>query len=157
MQKQFDQVGEFHETFGVPVFETPSIAKDRISLRISLLREEVSEFEEALREGNIENALKEWADIMYVLIGSGLEFGFAQAADPVFDEVHRSNMSKVIPSGYDAMKEEATLPKGVAVERCPTGGYLLRRKDGKVVKPSTYSPADISPIVDFFSAKKPRP
>lgn len=147
MKKQLDQVAEFHNAFSVPVMQSPAIDPERISLRLKLLREEVDEFAEALRSGDIAHALKEWADILYILNGTALEFGFQHVAEPVFDEVHRSNMSKVIQSGYDAMKEEMELPKNVVVQRAPTGGYLLRREDGKIVKPSTYSPADVAEVL----------
>jgi len=61
---------------------------------------------------------KELADLLYVVYGTAVSYGLDM--DPVFREVHRSNLSKV-------------------------GGY--KREDGKWVKPPTYSPADVKPLL----------
>ncbi len=68
--------------------------------------------------GNLAALAKEMADLLYVVYGTAVSYGIDM--DPVFREVHRSNLSKV-------------------------GGY--KRADGKWVKPPTYSPADIEPLL----------
>ena len=70
-------------------------------------------------EKNLPNIAKELADLLYVVYGTAVSYGID--LEPVFQEVQRSNMSKV-------------------------GGY--KREDGKWVKPATYSPAVIKPILE---------
>jgi predicted HAD superfamily Cof-like phosphohydrolase len=116
-----NQVKEFHEKFGLKVNDNPVIPdNDLIKLRINLIREEVAEFENELNTNSIDlcAVAKELADILYVVVGTAVSFGID--LEPVLDEVHRSNMSKVWEDGT-----------------------IKRREDGKILKPPTYSPAKI--------------
>lgn len=117
-------VREFHEAFGLPVAESVTVPDtDRIALRRSLIREESNE---AIHElsgflysfGKAENLAKELADLLYVTYGCALEFGID--LDKVFEEVHRSNMSKL---GED--------------------GKPIYREDGKVIKGPNYRPPNL--------------
>ncbi len=112
------QVAEFHQTFGIDHPTEPRIlTEDRLKLRETLIREELGEFIEAMQAGELNNAIKEAADLLYVVYGTFVEMGVDN--EPFFAEVHRSNMSK--KDGH-------------------------RRADGKWVKPDNYSPADIAKI-----------
>jgi predicted HAD superfamily Cof-like phosphohydrolase len=118
-------VRAFHRSFKLPVLDKPTIPpKDRIKLRIALLREEVDELEAALNAGDLENALKEITDIQYVLDGAYAETGLWKVKDAAFWEVHRSNMSKLGPNGMP-----------------------IYREDGKVRKGPNYSPANLHLLV----------
>lgn len=178
--KQLQQVREWHEAFGVPVFAKHNISSyGRLKLRKELIKEELSELEEADKKGDIQEIAKECCDLIYVTLGTFLELGWAdedhismyhlqwgvdaemesnlrltkKAVDrfvghsysndldlilihlegymlgrgiihqfeKCFDEVHRSNMSKL---GSD--------------------GKPVYREDGKVLKGPNYSPADLS-------------
>ena len=80
--------------------------------------QEFDELKEAFERNDLPHIAKELADLLYVVYGTAISYGIDM--EPVFQEVQRSNMSKV-------------------------GGY--KRKDGKWVKPATYSPANIEPIL----------
>lgn len=126
INRQLSQVKEWHHAFGVPVLKHPMAPTcDRQDLRHKLLMEEVKEFGDELNLDpsvvKMENIAKELADIIYVAYGTVLEFGLQDVFDRVFDEVQRSNMSKL---GDD--------------------GNPVKRIDGKVLKGPNYSPADLS-------------
>lgn len=140
-----DLVKEFHKTYDVPMLDKPGIpGKDRCKLRIELLAEELREFAEAIEEGDIEHINKEYNDLKYVLFGAGIEFGFENGVEErSFKEIHRSNMSKVC-------KDEATAQKltnGTGAIREVPGGFVAYNASGKVLKPDTYSKADLSFLV----------
>jgi len=95
MKKQLDLVKDFHEKFNALVSEKPSlIPEDRLSLRYRLMKEEVDEYFAGARKGDIENIAKELADILYVVYGTVIEHGLQDKMEDIFDEVHRSQMSK---------------------------------------------------------------
>ena len=113
-------VREFHKQFDIHVAESPGVPDAKTTaLRERLIQEEFDELKEAMNAGNLPGIAKELADLLYVVYGTAVSCGIDVA--PVFREVQRSNMSKV-------------------------GGY--KRSDGKWVKPPTYSPARIEPILD---------
>lgn len=113
---------EFHETFDGENHQLSTDARalegDLLELRKTLLREEFEELMEALDEGDVAHAYKEAADLKYVLYGLDVHMG--QRLDAVFEEVHKSNMSKV----WD-------------------DGKVHRREDGKILKPPTYVAPDL--------------
>lgn len=112
-------VQEFHEQFDIHVSPTPAVPDEPTKLlRKRLIQEEFEELQEAMQEKDLPSIAKELADLLYVVYGTAVSLGIDM--EPVFKEVHRSNMSKV-------------------------GGY--KREDGKWVKPPTYSPANILPII----------
>ena len=128
MSKAIQMVKEWHAKFGVPVLDQPGFpGKERADLRRNLINEEAEEFETASLNGDVVEAADALADLLYVVYGAALEWGIP--IDAVFAEVHRSNMSKVWPDGS-----------------------VHYREDGKVLKPSTYSPADIGPILSTANA-----
>ena len=157
--KSFDEpsalssVAEFHETFDLPVTSHPAIPDaDRCALRINLLEEELQELKEAIKEGDIVEAADAFADLQYVLSGAILEFGLGRRFKSIFDEVQRSNMSKVCKNLEEA---EATLDhyrahKGMEGEIVAKDDrYLVYRKtDRKVLKSVNYAEAKLEPLVN---------
>ena len=112
-------VAEFHQAFDIAASSTPTVPDEPTrSLRVRLIQEEFDELTEALARGTITAVAKELADLLYVVYGTAVSCGIDM--EPVFREVHRSNMSKV-------------------------GGH--KRADGKWVKPPHYSPAVLDPIL----------
>lgn len=96
MEKQLEQVKEFHNKLNVVWNDEPTVVSDTTrSLRISLLREEVEEAIEAMEEGDIEHLAKELADVLYATYGTIGAYGLADKMPTVFSEVHASNMTKV--------------------------------------------------------------
>ena len=119
MTEEQAMVEEFHKKFDILVHTSPTDAsEDTRRLRIRLIQEEFDELKESMVEGNLAALAKEMADLLYVVYGTAVSYGIDM--EPVFREVHRSNLSKV-------------------------GGY--KREDGKWVKPPTYSPAKIEPLL----------
>jgi predicted HAD superfamily Cof-like phosphohydrolase len=114
---------EFHEKFGLTAINAPTIPneKDR-KLRVELIREDFREFVEASEQLDIVAAADAIADLLYVVYGAAVTWGIP--ADECFLEVHRSNMTKVW-----------------------SDGTVKRREDGKIMKPPTYSPAQLEPIL----------
>jgi len=119
MVHEQSMVEAFHRMFDIVVNPVPTVADGSTRrLRVQLIQEEFDELKEALAAEDLSSIAKEMADLLYVVYGTAVSYGIDM--DPVFREVHRSNMSKV-------------------------GGY--KREDGKWVKPATYSPARIEPIL----------
>lgn len=145
-------VAQFHRTFGLPVIDDPSIPDPkRCELRINLLQEELNELKEAVVEQDIVGIADALADLQYVLSGAVLEFGLADRFKELFDEVHRSNMSKTCKSPQEAiatqehyLNEKDTESFVVELDK----EYLVyRSEDKKVLKSINYSPADLESIV----------
>lgn len=107
----FENVREFHETYGQPVGKNPQfLSEDRMALRKRLIEEEYAEFLEAVEEGDLANAGKELADLIYVVQGTAVEMGIN--LDWVMKEVHNSNMSKLDENGKPIYREDGKVLKG---------------------------------------------
>lgn len=148
----------FHRLFQCPVVDEPAIPDaKRCQLRVNLLQEELDELKAAIAAGDVVEVADAFADIQYVLAGAVHEFGMGTRFGTLFDEVHRSNMSKACASLAEA---EATVAhyeaKGQpgAIHEVE-GKWLVKRKDdGKVLKSVNYSPASLAPILDAQPADK---
>ena len=107
----FEKVGLFMKTFGQEVKITPSLSSEKINnLRISLINEELEEFKEAIRNNDLKEAADALTDILYVTYGAGHAFGIN--LDKCFDEVQRSNMSKLDEDGKPIYNEFGKVMKG---------------------------------------------
>lgn len=121
-----EQVQEFHETYGLPVEDAPNLSDPQTNeLRINLLAEELDELKVALAEDDKVEVLDALIDLQYVLDGAFLSLGFADVKEAAFNEVHRSNMSKL---GAD-------------------GKPIRREGDGKVMKGPNYFKPDMVQFV----------
>lgn len=106
MKKELELVKIFHEKFKVPTLDEPSlIPEDRYNLRHSLMEEEVGEYVEGAKNGDLENIAKELCDILYGVYGTILEHGLQDRIEEIFEEVHNSHMSKDY-SQYKMIKGE---------------------------------------------------
>jgi predicted HAD superfamily Cof-like phosphohydrolase len=126
MEKQIAAVEEFHQAYRVPAENSPkaSLSIDIIELRHRLMAEENQEYLEAAKEGDLVEVADALGDMMYILAGTMISHGMQNVIDEVFDEIHRSNMSKL---GQD--------------------GQPLYREDGKVMKGPNYFKPDIQSIL----------
>ncbi|WP_028981045.1 nucleoside triphosphate pyrophosphohydrolase family protein [Sporocytophaga myxococcoides] len=145
-------VAEFHKTFKHPIEPEPLIPSEkRCKLRVSLLAEELKELEEAIENKDIVAVADALCDLQYVLSGAVLEFGLGKKFPELFNEVQRSNMSKVCHSVEEAEKTIAHYKNRDNTEAYYTesaGKYLVYRKsDNKTLKSVFYSPADLEKIV----------
>jgi|688.fasta_scaffold29594_7 predicted HAD superfamily Cof-like phosphohydrolase len=123
MERQILQVLEFQNAFEVKMPIQPKmLSRKRARLRQALLEEEVKELREAKNILDVADAI---CDILYITYGTAHEYGMADRLVMLFDEVHRSNMSKMGPDGNPIFRE-----------------------DGKVLKPETYSEPKLRPILE---------
>ncbi len=112
---------EFNNAFDIPKLDAPGLGTDElIELRIKLLVEEVQEYAEAARAGDMVEILDALADIGYILAGTIINHGMQHIYDDSFNEVHRSNMAKLVD------------------------GKVIRREDGKVLKPQDWQPPNLA-------------
>jgi len=107
----FEKVGLFMKTFGQEVKEKPELSTEKINkLRVSLINEELEEFKEAIKNNDLKEATDALTDILYVTYGAGHAFGVN--LDKCFDEVQRSNMSKLGNDGKPIYNDEGKVMKG---------------------------------------------
>ena len=107
----FDKVGTFMKTFGQEVKTKPSFSTDKINkLRLDLIKEELSELTEALKNKDLLEVADALTDILYVTYGAGHAFGIN--LDKCFDEVQNSNMSKLDNNGKPIYNEDGKVMKG---------------------------------------------
>ncbi len=128
MQKQINQLIEWHTKFEVPFRTVPDPFDDSdgniatLRLRARIMKEEVKEWEtEAIYNETMDKRAKELADILYTVFGTIITEGLQDKIEKVFDLVHESNMSKL---GED--------------------GKPYKRADGKVLKGPNYKEPDLS-------------
>ena len=94
----FSKVGTFMKTFGQEVKDKPAFSTDKINkLRIDLIKEELEELTEAMKNNDLVEVADALTDILYVTYGAGHAFGIN--LDKCFDEVQNSNMSKLDENG----------------------------------------------------------
>jgi predicted HAD superfamily Cof-like phosphohydrolase len=127
MKEQLDKLVEFHTTGDVYLREKPAgdIPPSVSELRINLLEEELDEYRQAVKDGDLVAVADALTDLMYVLLGTYVSHGLQGHAEALFDEVHRSNMTKFSDAGH-----------------------TIRRKDGKVLKAGAFSPPDINGVLN---------
>ena len=127
MKKQLNAVKDFHDTFGLNYNDSPTVDLEKkiIELRFNLMKEENDEYIEAARNNDIVEVADALGDMLYILCGTIIEHGMSDIIEDVFDEIQKSNMSKL---GAD--------------------GKPIYRKDGKVMKGPNYFKPNFS---KFFS------
>ena len=107
----FESVKKFMQTFGQEVKTKASFPIDKITkLRIDLIREELSELEEAIEKKDIKEVADALTDILYVTYGAGHAFGIN--LDKCFEEVQNSNMSKLGSDGKPIYNDQGKVMKG---------------------------------------------
>ena len=123
MEKAMEQLREFHRAIGdeLPLALSTRVRGECQELRVRLLREEFNEYLEAEDDDDLVGIADALADIIYVAVGTAVRYGIP--LDRVFDEVHRSNITKF------------------------TAG-LQMRPDGKILKPDTYEPPQLKEILE---------
>lgn len=122
MNQEQQMVHEFHERFGLTRNQRPTNpGRDVHRLRTLLIDEELAEFRNAGESGDLVGVADALADLLYVVYGAAEEYGID--LEPVFAEIHRSNMTK-----------------GTALCGC--------RRDGKVAKGPDYQPPRVREVVE---------
>ncbi len=107
----FEKVRLFMTTFGQEVKNKASLSSENINnLRINLIEEELNEFKEAVKKKDLKEAADALTDILYVTYGAGHAFGIN--LDKCFEEVQKSNMSKLGDDGKPIYDEKGKVMKG---------------------------------------------
>ena len=107
----FSKVGTFMKTFGQEVKDKPAFSTDKINkLRIDLIKEELEELTEAMKNNDLLEVADALTDILYVTYGAGHAFGID--LDKCFEEVQNSNMSKLGENGKPIYNESGKVMKG---------------------------------------------
>ena len=121
------RVEEFHKAFKIENNYSPTtnISQDEVLLRYKLMREENEEYLEAAQNGDIVEIADALGDQLYILCGTILKHGLQDKITEVFEEIQRSNMSKLDENGEP-----------------------IYREDGKVLKSDLYFRPDIKAVLD---------
>lgn len=114
MKDKINAVKAFHNSFGLGVLEQPTanLGNDKNLLRYKLMREENEEYLEAAQEGDLIEVADALGDMLYILCGTILEHGMQYKIDEVFEEIQRSNMSKLGANGQPIYREDGKVLKG---------------------------------------------
>ncbi len=114
MIKKLDAVKEFHNAFGLGVSNTPKafLGDDKIQLRFKLMEEENGEYLEAAMDNDLVEVADALGDMLYILCGTILEHGMQHKIVEVFEEIQRSNMSKLGADGKPIYREDGKVMKG---------------------------------------------
>ncbi|MBT4918657.1 MAG: nucleoside triphosphate pyrophosphohydrolase family protein [Flavobacteriaceae bacterium] len=127
MESKIKAVHEFHKAFGLGIQNSPTAELDRSRnlLRYKLMREENEEYLDAANNKDLVEVADALGDMLYILCGTIIEHGMQHKIEEVFNEIQKSNMSKL---GAD--------------------GKPIYRQDGKVLKGPDYFKPDISSILN---------
>ncbi len=120
---KFEMVGQVKKTYGIPIAKSPALTEpEEFNLKFNLLQEELDEYLQACKSNDLVEVCDAVVDMMYILYGIILSHGISGVVFDMFEEVHKSNMSKL------------------------EGGKVIRRSDGKIMKGSEY----FSPNLEQF-------
>lgn len=127
MKNKIEAVKAFHTAFKIGHREVPKadLGNAKNTLRFNLMKEENEEYLEAANNDDLVEVADALGDMLYILCGTIIEHGMQHKIEEVFNEIQRSNMSKL---GED--------------------GEPIYRADGKVMKGPNYFKPNISAILD---------
>lgn len=129
MKRKIECVEEFHKIYKLGNSKNPigKLENNKEKLRFDLMKEENEEYLEAAAKGDIVEVADALGDMLYILCGTIIEHGMQDLIDEVFEEIHRSNLSKLDENGNP-----------------------IYREDGKVIKGPNYFKPDIKKIIENF-------
>ncbi len=127
MKKIIKHVEDFHDAFGIVnnYLPTTKLTEEEIVLRYNLMKEENEEYLEAAKNNDIVEIADALGDQLYILCGTILKHGLQHKIEEVFEEIQRSNMSKLDEQGKPIFRE-----------------------DGKILKSNRYFKPDIKTVLD---------
>ncbi|HTF06510.1 MAG TPA: nucleoside triphosphate pyrophosphohydrolase family protein [Bacteroidia bacterium] len=113
MLSKINAVGEFHDVFLIGNRHTPTgtVPEAEALLRFNLLKEENEEYLEACKNGDVVEIADALGDLLYITFGTILRHGLQHKIEEVFDEIHRSNMSKLDKEGKPIFREDGKVLK----------------------------------------------
>lgn len=130
MRDALAKVLQFHETFNCYTQYSPigTIPPAEAAIRITLLKEELEEYQAAVESGDLVAIADALTDLLYVLFGTYIAHGLQDLAEELFAEVHRSNMSKLDEQGN-----------------------VITREDGKILKSNVFTQPDLRSIIEKYT------
>ena len=129
MKRKIECVEQFHEIYKLGNSEIPvgKLKNEKEKLRFELMKEENEEYLEAAERGDTVEVADALGDMLYILCGTIIEHGMQDLIEEVFEEIHKSNLSKLDENGNP-----------------------IYREDGKVIKGPNYFPPDIKKIIEKY-------
>lgn len=114
MKDKIDAVKKFHESFKVGYLTEPKadLGTSKNELRFELMKEENEEYLEAAKNNDLVEVADALGDMLYILCGTIIEHGMQDKIDEVFEEIQRSNMSKLGEDGQPIYREDGKVLKG---------------------------------------------
>ncbi len=114
MKNKIGAVQQFHESFklGIKHEPTANLGEAKNKLRYDLMAEENDEYFEAAQDGDLVEVADALGDMLYILCGTILEHGMQYKIEEVFNEIQRSNMSKLGADGKPIYREDGKVMKG---------------------------------------------
>lgn len=126
LAEKIKSVAEFHEVFQIGNADEITLISERdYTLRYNLIKEENEEYLQACQNNDLVEIADALGDQLYILFGTILKHGLQHKIEEVYDEIHRSNMSKLDEKGQPIFRE-----------------------DGKILKSSLYFKPNIKNILD---------
>tara|TARA_Y100001938_G_C8051618_1_gene412097 strand:- start:618 stop:995 length:378 start_codon:yes stop_codon:yes gene_type:complete len=125
MSEKTKKLIKFNKAFDIPIRKKPTLLDSKdYNLKYNLLKEELNEYYQGCVNGDIVEVSDAIVDMLYVLYGIVVQHGLSNIIDDMFDEVHKSNMSKL------------------------ENGKVLRRTDGKILKGSEFFKPNLKQYMD---------
>ncbi len=114
MKNKIKAVEVFHKAFGLGISEKPiaKLSDQKLKLRFDLMQEENEEYLEAAKNNDLVEVADALGDMLYILCGTIIEHGMQDKIEEVFDEIQRSNMSKLGADGKPIYREDGKVMKG---------------------------------------------
>jgi predicted HAD superfamily Cof-like phosphohydrolase len=114
MKKQLEAVKKFHQTFKIGFSENPaaSLGDEKNKLRYNLMKEENEEYLQAVQDNDLAEIADALGDMLYILCGTIIEHGLHDRIEAIFDEIQRSNMSKLDENGEPIYRADGKVIKG---------------------------------------------
>ena len=126
LYEKIKSVEEFHDVFQIGNAKSITLISERdYTLRYNLIKEENEEYLEACKNGDIHEIADALGDQLYILFGTILKHGLQHKIEEVYDEIHRSNLSKLDEKGQPIFRE-----------------------DGKILKSNLYFKPNIKSVLD---------
>lgn len=133
MRKQLGNLEVFHKAFECIMNDSPTLVeRETFELRFKLLQEENEEYLDACFDGNLVEIADALGDQLYIVLGTIVTHGLQHVIEEVFQRIHESNMSKLV--------DGKPLINGVNV-------FDDTRPTGKIIKPDTYIPVNLTDLV----------
>lgn len=131
LKKRIMSVYDFHHVFGIGNNDEPehNLSESDYNLRFRLMAEENEEYLQACKDGDLVEIADALGDMMYILYGSICKHGLQHRIADIFDEIHRSNMSKLDENGQPIYREDGKVLKGKNYFRPNIAKYLKEETD----------------------------